>query len=134
MFYVGPMAASDAVAEFRRLYETGCFLMPNPWDVGGARFPAQLGVKALATTSAGFAFREGRPDTPTALAVDDVLAHVREIVQATELPVNVDSRRATRTTPTESSRTSPRVFAPAPPDSRSKTRAATSPRLCSTAP
>jgi 2-methylisocitrate lyase-like PEP mutase family enzyme len=64
--------------------------MPNPWDVGSARFLAQLGFKALATTSAGFAFRQGLPDTPTALAVDDVLVHVRELVAATELPLNAD--------------------------------------------
>ena len=64
--------------------------MPNPWDVGSARFLSQLGFKALATTSAGFAFSRGRPDTPTALAVDEVLLHVREIVAATALPVNAD--------------------------------------------
>jgi 2-methylisocitrate lyase-like PEP mutase family enzyme len=64
--------------------------MPNPWDVGSARFLSQLGFKALATTSAGFAFSRGRPDTPTALALDEVLLHVREIVAATALPVNAD--------------------------------------------
>ncbi len=64
--------------------------MPNPWDVGSARFLSQLGFKALATTSAGFAFRQGLPDLPNALAVNDVLMHVREIVAATELPVNAD--------------------------------------------
>src|SRR5688500_12286455 len=84
------MVTHPAVFEFRRLHESGCFLMPNPWDVGSARFLAQLGFKALATTSAGFAFREGLPDTPTALAGDDVIEHVREIVAATELPVNAD--------------------------------------------
>lgn len=68
--------------------------MPNPWDVGSARFLAQLGFKALATTSAGFAFSQGLPDTPTALALDDVLAHVRAIVAATPLPVNADFQAA----------------------------------------
>jgi 2-methylisocitrate lyase-like PEP mutase family enzyme len=64
--------------------------MPNPWDVGSARFLATLGFDALGTTSAGFAFSRGRPDSPTAVEVADVLRHVREIVGATPLPVNVD--------------------------------------------
>jgi 2-methylisocitrate lyase-like PEP mutase family enzyme len=88
------MVTTAAVLEFRRLHDSGCFVMPNPWDRGSARFLAQLGFKALATTSAGFAFRQGLPDTPTALAVEDVLMHVREIVEATELPVNADFQAA----------------------------------------
>jgi 2-methylisocitrate lyase-like PEP mutase family enzyme len=88
------MVDNAVVHEFRRLHESGCFVMPNPWDVGTARFLAQLGFKALATTSAGFAFRQGLPDTPSALAVEDVLEHVREIVGATDLPVNVDFQAA----------------------------------------
>jgi 2-methylisocitrate lyase-like PEP mutase family enzyme len=84
------MTAHSALREFRRLHESGCFVMPNPWDAGSARFLAQLGFKALATTSAGFAFSQGLPDTPTALALEDVLVHVRGIVAATELPVNAD--------------------------------------------
>lgn len=84
------MTAHSAVRDFRRLHEAGCFVIPNPWDVGSARFLAQMGFKALATTSAGFAFSQGLPDTPTALALDDVLVHVRGIVAATELPVNAD--------------------------------------------
>ena len=82
---------ANAAREFRRLHESGCFLMPNPWDIGSARFLATLGFKALATTSAGFAFSRGRPDSPVAPEVAaDVLRHVREIVGATSLPVNVD--------------------------------------------
>ena len=81
---------SAAVARFRALHASGCFLMPNPWDVGSAIALARLGFPALATTSAGFAFARGRPDAADALARDDVLAHVREIVAATPLPVNAD--------------------------------------------
>jgi 2-methylisocitrate lyase-like PEP mutase family enzyme len=83
-------APSAAVLRFRELHASGCFLMPNPWDVGSAIALARLGFQALATTSAGFAFARGRPDAADALARDDVLAHVREIVAATPLPVNAD--------------------------------------------
>jgi 2-methylisocitrate lyase-like PEP mutase family enzyme len=81
--------ASRRVA-FRALHERGCFVMPNPWDVGSARYLARLGFPALATTSAGFAFSRGRPDRPDALSCDDVLRHVSEIVAATDRPVNAD--------------------------------------------
>ena len=65
--------------------------MPNPWDAGSARCLARLGFAALATTSAGFAFSRGLPDSPTALALEPVLAHVREIVAAAgAVPVNAD--------------------------------------------
>jgi len=79
-----------AVASFRTLHESGCFVLPNPWDVGTAKVLAQLGFRALATTSAGFAFSRGLPDTITAVPRDVMLAHVREIVTATPLPVNAD--------------------------------------------
>ncbi len=78
------------VESFRALHASGCFVMPNPWDVGTAIYLHHLGFKALATTSAGFAFSRGLPDEPNAVSVDDVLAHVRDIVQATALPVNAD--------------------------------------------
>jgi 2-methylisocitrate lyase-like PEP mutase family enzyme len=78
------------VLEFRRLHEAGCFLMPNPWDVGTARFLSTMGFQALATTSAGFAFSRGFPDSPIAVDVTDVLRHVEEIAAATTLPVNAD--------------------------------------------
>ena len=79
-----------AVETFRTLHAEGCFVLPNPWDAGTAVYLRHLGFKALATTSAGFAFSKGLPDAPSILAVDDVLAHIREIVQATPLPVNAD--------------------------------------------
>jgi 2-methylisocitrate lyase-like PEP mutase family enzyme len=82
--------APDAVAAFRALHTRGCFVMPNPWDAGTARYLEHLGFRALATTSAGFAFSRGLPDSVDALPVEAVLAHVREIVTATGLPVNAD--------------------------------------------
>ena len=75
-------------AGFRQLHESGCFIIPTPWDVGSAQALEKLGFKALATTSSGFAWSRGRPDH--AMGVDAVLAHCRDIVEATGLPVNVD--------------------------------------------
>lgn len=75
-------------ADFRKLHESGCFLIPNPWDAGSARALEKLGFKALATTSSGFAWSCGHADN--AMDVEAVLAHCREIVEATELPVNAD--------------------------------------------
>ena len=76
------------VAKFRDLHKSGCFVLPNPWDVGTAVYLQQLGFKALATTSAGFAFSRGRQDG--AIPRDEMLAHIRQIVEATPLPVNAD--------------------------------------------
>jgi 2-methylisocitrate lyase-like PEP mutase family enzyme len=73
---------------FRTLHERGCFVIPNPWDVGSARYLQHLGFKALASTSAGFAFAQGLPDNR--VSRDMVLAHLREIVAATDVPVNAD--------------------------------------------
>jgi len=81
---------SPAVTAFRALHESGCFVLPNPWDIGSAKALYHLGYKALATTSAGYAFTRGLPDSPTALSLDEVLSHCREIVKATPLPVNAD--------------------------------------------
>lgn len=75
---------------FGRLHEQGCFVIPNPWDAGTAIALAGMGFPALATTSAGAAFARGLPDDLTALGVDDVLANVAAIVDATPLPVNAD--------------------------------------------
>jgi len=75
---------------FRELHRSGCFVMPNPWDAGSARFLASLGFPALASTSAGMAFARGKPDAPDALDVDEVLSHLSELVRATPLPVNAD--------------------------------------------
>lgn len=77
-------------AVFRSLHEQGCLVIPNPWDVGSARYLRRLGFRALATTSAGFAFSRGLPDTATALSCDIVLGHIADIVTATDLPVNAD--------------------------------------------
>ena len=81
-------AQSSAIAQFRALHESGCFVLPNPWDVGTAVYLQQLGFKALATTSAGFAFSRGKPDGGVSL--DEMLSHIGEVVAATPLPVNAD--------------------------------------------
>jgi 2-methylisocitrate lyase-like PEP mutase family enzyme len=75
---------------FRNLHAQGCFVIPNPWDAGTAIALAKMGFPALATTSAGFAFSRGLPDTPEALDVDAVLGHIAEIVNAADVPVNAD--------------------------------------------
>src|SRR5690242_7114063 len=73
---------------FHKLHETGCFVIPNPWNVGSARYLQGLGFKALATTSAGHAHSEGYPDG--AQTRDEVLAHYRVLVAATDVPLNAD--------------------------------------------
>ena len=70
------------------MHQAGCFVLPNPWDMGTAIYLERLGFKALATTSAGFAFSRGKSDG--AIPRDEMLAHIREIVEATALPVNAD--------------------------------------------
>ena len=75
---------------FRALHERGCFVIPNPWDVGSARYLQKLGFPALATTSAGFAFSQGLPDSDVAVSRDRSLAHIAEIAAAIDLPVNAD--------------------------------------------
>jgi 2-methylisocitrate lyase-like PEP mutase family enzyme len=84
------MSASPVVAAYRDLHQSGCFLLPNPWDAGSARFLETLGFRALATTSAGMAFSRGLPDRVSAVSCEAMLAHVRELVEATSLPVNAD--------------------------------------------
>jgi len=78
----------SAIDTFCTLHSAGCFVLPNPWDPGTARYLQHLGFKALATTSAGFAFARARPDGGVPL--DEMLAHVKDIVSATPLPVNAD--------------------------------------------
>ena len=73
---------------FRALHESGCFVIPNPWDAGSARFLESLGFKALATTSSGYAWSQGRADG--SVPRDMVLEYLREVVEATNLPVNAD--------------------------------------------
>src|SRR6266404_7488699 len=81
--------AQASIAEkFRGLHKSGCFVLPNPWDIGTAVYLHHLGFEALATTSAGFAFSRGKQDG--AVPRDEMLAHIREIVKATPLPVNAD--------------------------------------------
>ncbi|MCC7500110.1 MAG: isocitrate lyase/phosphoenolpyruvate mutase family protein [Bryobacterales bacterium] len=75
---------------FRRLHESGCFVIPNPWDAGTARLLERLGFQALASTSSGFAFSLGLPDSEGAVPVAAVLAHLQDLVAATNLPVNAD--------------------------------------------
>jgi len=73
---------------FRQLHASGCFVIPNPWDPGSAKFLEQQGFKALATTSSGVAWRHAKADGD--MTLDDVLVHLRELVAATALPVNAD--------------------------------------------
>src|SRR4030095_12366760 len=75
-----------SVATFRSLHESGCFVLPNPWDIGSAVYLHHLGFKALATTSAGFAFSRGLPDEVSALSLEDVLEHNRDIAGALTIP------------------------------------------------
>jgi methylisocitrate lyase len=79
---------TDLRRKFHRLHESGCFVIPNPWDIGSARLLAQLGFKALATTSAGFAWSQGVPDNHVSL--EQVLAHCHALVDSVEVPVSAD--------------------------------------------
>ena len=79
---------ADKRKTFRKLHEAGCFVVPNPWNIGTARYLQRLGFKALATTSAGHAHSLGYPDG--AQSRDAVLAHYRELVEATDVPLNAD--------------------------------------------
>ena len=78
----------DRVTDFHRLHSSGCFVMPNPWDVGSAAVLEQFGFKALATTSAGLAWTLGRADNRATL--DQTLEHLRVVVDAVDVPVNAD--------------------------------------------
>jgi 2-methylisocitrate lyase-like PEP mutase family enzyme len=75
-------------ADFRALHRQGCFVLPNPWDAGSARMLQSMGFKALASTSSGHAWSLGQPDG--AIGRSEVLAHLRMLVAATDLPVNAD--------------------------------------------
>jgi len=79
---------ADRRRTFRELHVAGCFVIPNPWDPGTARYLQSLGFKALATTSSGFAWSRGRPDN--GITRDAALAHLRDMVAATDLPINAD--------------------------------------------
>lgn len=80
--------AAERCATFRSLHESGCFVIPNPWDVGSARLLEQLGFRALATSSAGFAWTLGRPDN--GVTREDVLDHCRSVSAAVDIPLNCD--------------------------------------------
>ena len=73
---------------FRELHQSGCFVIPNPWNIGSARLLVQLGFRALATTSSGFAWSLGRQDHDVSL--EEALAHYRAIAQAVDVPVSAD--------------------------------------------
>src|SRR3984957_7275274 len=87
MPHVRPSIA-DKRRTFHKLHESGCFVIPNPWDVGSARYLQGLGFKALATTSSGFAWSHGHRDG--AVSRDRRLDHLNEMIQATDLPINAD--------------------------------------------
>jgi methylisocitrate lyase len=82
------VSAQDKRAAFRKLHESGCFVLPNPWDIGSARALQHLGFKAIASTSAGFAWSIGRADNQ--VNVDDVCDHLAALCGAVDLPVNAD--------------------------------------------
>src|SRR3954453_8082512 len=92
----------SATVTFRTLHECGCFVLPNPWDIGTAIYLERLGFKALATTSAGFAFSRGKPDG--AGTRDEMPAPIREIADATPLPVNADFQSGYADKPEEGAR------------------------------
>jgi 2-methylisocitrate lyase-like PEP mutase family enzyme len=83
-----PASIADKRRTFHQLHASGCFVIPNPWDLGSARYLQSLGFKALATTSSGFAWSRARADNH--VTRDMVLAHLSEIVGATDLPINAD--------------------------------------------
>jgi 2-methylisocitrate lyase-like PEP mutase family enzyme len=84
---------------FKQLHESGCFLIPNPWDVGSAVYLQSLGFKALASTSSGLAWSLGRPDN--ALSRDQVICSLRELVAATDVPLNADFESGFGASPAE---------------------------------
>ena len=83
-----PVTAKDKRATFRKLHESGCFVLPNPFDAGSARALQQMGFKALASTSAGFAWTVGKADNR--ITLDDVCDHLAALCAAVDLPVNAD--------------------------------------------
>jgi 2-methylisocitrate lyase-like PEP mutase family enzyme len=90
-------SAAEKRKTFRKLHEAGCFVIPNPWNIGSARYLQSLGFKALATTSSGHAHAQGYADG--AQSRDQVLAHFSEIAEATEVPLNADFEDGLAATP-----------------------------------
>jgi methylisocitrate lyase len=91
------MTSGGRVDAFRQLHKAGCFVMPNPWDEGSARLLAQLGFRALATTSSGFAWSKGRPDN--GVPVEIVLEHLRRMAHGVAVPINADFESGFAATP-----------------------------------
>src|SRR3569832_2370751 len=85
-------SVAEKRAKFRELHKSGCFVIPNPWDVGSARILAHMGFKALASTSAGFAWAIGKPDH--LITQKEIKAHQTKLCAATDLPVNADFESA----------------------------------------
>ncbi|HEY8133196.1 MAG TPA: isocitrate lyase/phosphoenolpyruvate mutase family protein [Thermoanaerobaculia bacterium] len=83
-----PRAVSSSTDRFRQLHQSGCFVMPNPWDPGSAKLLVQLGFPALATTSSGFAWSVGRRDNH--ISLEQALAHLRAMSSAVDVPINAD--------------------------------------------
>ena len=83
-----PFTTKEKRDIFRKLHERGCFVLPNPWDIGSARMFQQMGFVALASTSSGFAWSTGRPDY--AVTRDEVLEHLASLSSSVDLPVNAD--------------------------------------------
>jgi 2-methylisocitrate lyase-like PEP mutase family enzyme len=83
-----PVSTADKRATFRKLHDSGCFIIPNPFDVGSARALQHLGFKALASTSAGFAWTIGKSDNH--ITLEDAIKHLTELCAAVDLPVNAD--------------------------------------------
>jgi 2-methylisocitrate lyase-like PEP mutase family enzyme len=94
---VAMTTSTDRCRVFRQLHQSGCFVMPNPWDRGSARLLSQLGFPALATTSSGLAWSLGRDDNHVSLA--DVLSHLRSIVDVVDVPINADFEGGFATAP-----------------------------------
>src|SRR5215813_6295384 len=92
-------SVSEKRKAFRALHERGCFVIPNPWDVGSARWLQGMGFKALATTSSGFAWSKGYADSH--VTRDIVLNHLAELVAATDLPINADFESGYANNPAE---------------------------------
>ena len=93
------MNAPEKRAAFRALHESGCFVIPNPWDVGSARMLEHLGFSALASTSSGFAWTTGRADN--SVSCDDVLEHLTAMCAAVNIPVNADFESGFAAAPAE---------------------------------
>src|SRR2546422_2727702 len=87
----------DRRRTFHRLHQSGCFVIPNPWDLGSARLLARLGFPALATTSSGFAWSLGRPDN--AVTLEEALGHLRAVAGGVGVPVNPDFEGGFATAP-----------------------------------